>query len=70
MTAKVENMEFESLLIALQNGQIDAAIAGMTVTEDRIAVFGHDKTLLRNSFVRSFLGWLNTSSGVLEEDSV
>lgn len=36
MTAKVENMEFESLLIALQNGQIDAAIAGMTVTEDRI----------------------------------
>ncbi len=36
MTAKVENMEFESLLIALQNGQIDAAIAGMTVAEDRI----------------------------------
>lgn len=36
MTAKVENMEFESLLIALQNGQIDAAIAGMTVIEDRI----------------------------------
>ncbi len=36
MTAKIENMEFESLLIALQNGQIDAAIAGMTVTEDRI----------------------------------
>lgn len=35
MTAVVENLEFESLLIALQNGQIDAAIAGMTVTEDR-----------------------------------
>ncbi len=34
MTAVVENMEFDSLLVALQNGQIDAAIAGMTVTED------------------------------------
>ncbi len=34
--AKIENMEFDSLLIALQNGQIDAAIAGMTVTEKRL----------------------------------
>ena len=36
MTAAVENMEFDSLLVALQNGQIDAAIAGMTVTEERL----------------------------------
>ncbi|MBR2499674.1 MAG: transporter substrate-binding domain-containing protein [Clostridia bacterium] len=35
MTAKIENMEFDSLLVALQNGQIDAVIAGMTVTEER-----------------------------------
>lgn len=35
MTAEMESMEFDSLLIALQNGQIDAAIAGMTVTEER-----------------------------------
>jgi len=28
-------MEFDSLLVALQNGQIDAVIAGMTVTEER-----------------------------------
>ncbi len=35
MTAAIENMEFASLLIALENGQIDAAIAGMTVMEDR-----------------------------------
>lgn len=34
-TAAIENMEFDSLLIALENGQIDAAIAGMTVTEER-----------------------------------
>ena len=33
--AVIENMEFDSLLIALQNGQIDAVIAGMTVTEER-----------------------------------
>lgn len=36
MTAAIENMEFDSLLVALQNGQIDAAIAGMTVTEERL----------------------------------
>ena len=34
-TAVIENMEFDSLLVALQNGQIDAVIAGMTVTEER-----------------------------------
>lgn len=34
-TAVIENIEFDSLLVALQNGQIDAAIAGMTVTEER-----------------------------------
>jgi polar amino acid transport system substrate-binding protein len=28
-------MEFDSLLVAIQNGQIDAAIAGMTATEER-----------------------------------
>lgn len=33
--AKIENMEFDSLLIALDNGQIDAVIAGMTITEER-----------------------------------
>ena len=35
MTAKMENMEFDSLLVALQNGQIDAVIAGMTATDER-----------------------------------
>ena len=32
---KIENMEFDSLLVALDNGKIDAAIAGMTVTDER-----------------------------------
>ncbi len=32
---EISNMEFDSLLVALQNGQIDAAIAGMTVTDER-----------------------------------
>ena len=36
MTAAISNMEFDSLLIALQNGQVDAVIAGMTVTEERL----------------------------------
>ena len=31
----INNIEFDSLLIALQNGQIDAIIAGMTITEER-----------------------------------
>lgn len=35
MTAKISNMEFDSLLIALENGQVDAVIAGMTVTAER-----------------------------------
>ena len=35
MEVKIENMEFDSLLIALQNGQIDAVIAGMTATDER-----------------------------------
>ena len=35
MTARIENMEFDGLLAALQSGKIDAVIAGMTVTEER-----------------------------------
>ena len=35
MSAEISNMEFDSLLIALENGQVDAVIAGMTVTEER-----------------------------------
>ena len=33
--ATINNMEFDSLLLALQNGQVDAVIAGMTVTDER-----------------------------------
>lgn len=36
MTATIADMEFESLLDALQNGQIDAVIAGMTVSDERL----------------------------------
>lgn len=35
MTPEMENMEFDSLIVALQNGQVDAVIAGLTVTEER-----------------------------------
>ena len=35
MTPVIENMEFDSLLLALENGQIDATIAGMTIDPDR-----------------------------------
>ena len=35
MTVAMESMEFDSLLVALQNGQIDAVIAGMTATDER-----------------------------------
>lgn len=35
MEVEIANMEFDSLLVAIQNGQIDAAIAGMTVTDER-----------------------------------
>ena len=36
MTAAIENMEFDSLIIALANGQLDAVIAGMTITDERL----------------------------------
>ena len=34
-TAEISNLEFDSLLIALENGQIDAVISGMTITDER-----------------------------------
>lgn len=33
--AVINNIEFDSLLIALNNGQLDAVIAGMTITDER-----------------------------------
>lgn len=36
MTAVIENMEFDSLVMALANGQLDAVIAGMTITDERL----------------------------------
>ena len=36
MTAVVVNMEFETLLEALQDDQVDAVIAGMTVSDKRL----------------------------------
>lgn len=44
MTPVINNMEFDSLLIAIENGQIDAAIAGMTVTEKRKKQVDFSKT--------------------------
>ncbi len=34
-TLRVEDMEFEGLIAAVQMGKVDMAVAGMTVTEDR-----------------------------------
>ncbi|MBR5336743.1 MAG: transporter substrate-binding domain-containing protein [Lachnospiraceae bacterium] len=35
MDLKIENMEFDSIIGAVQSGKIDVGVAGMTVTEDR-----------------------------------
>ena len=35
MEIVIENMEFDSLVLALGNGQIDAVIAGMTITPEK-----------------------------------
>ena len=35
MELKIEDMSFDGLLPALESGQIDMAVAGMSVTEDR-----------------------------------
>ena len=35
MEVEMQNIEFDSLIVALNNGQLDAVIAGMTITEER-----------------------------------
>ena len=35
MEVTMESMEFDSLLVGLQNGSVDAIIAGMTITDER-----------------------------------
>ncbi len=36
MELKIEDMEFGSILIAVQTGKVDMGMAGMTITEDRL----------------------------------
>ena len=36
MTLKIEDMEFDSIITAVQAGKADMGVAGMTVTEDRL----------------------------------
>lgn len=36
MELKVEDMEFDSIISAVQSGKADIGVAGMTVTEDRL----------------------------------
>lgn len=36
MELKIENMEFDSIITAVQSGKADVGIAGMSVTEDRL----------------------------------
>lgn len=33
---KIEDMEFDSIILAVQQGKVDMGLAGMTVTEDRL----------------------------------
>lgn len=36
LTLKIEDMEFDSIITAVQTGKVDIGLAGMTVTEDRL----------------------------------
>lgn len=36
MTVEIQNLEFDGLTMAVQNGQLDAAIAGISVTPERM----------------------------------
>jgi len=36
MELKIEDMEFDSIIAAVQSGKVDVGAAGMTVTEDRL----------------------------------
>lgn len=37
MTLEIEDMAFDSLIVALESGKVDMVAAGMTVTEERLA---------------------------------
>jgi len=58
MTLKIEDMEFDTLLNAVENGSIDFAMAGMTVT---------DKRLLQVNFSTSYA--TGVQSIIVKEDS-
>lgn len=36
MELQIEDMEFDSIITAVQSGKADIGVAGMTVTEDRL----------------------------------
>jgi polar amino acid transport system substrate-binding protein len=38
MEAKVEDMNFDSIIASVQSGKVDIGMAGMTVTDDRLAM--------------------------------
>jgi polar amino acid transport system substrate-binding protein len=48
---KIEDMEFNALIPALQSGRIDFVMAGMTVTEERKKNVDFSTTYYQNSFV-------------------
>ena len=41
---EINNMDFDGLLIALENGQVDMVIAGMTVTDERAQAVDFSET--------------------------
>ncbi len=43
-TLKIEDMEFDSILAAVQSGKVTMGMAGMTVTEDRKAIVDFSNT--------------------------
>lgn len=46
-----ENMNFDSVLAAVQSGKADLALAGMTVTEDRLQAVNFSDTYIKTSQV-------------------
>ena len=44
MTAQVEDMEFDSIIPAVQSGKVDVGMAGMTVTDERKQAVGFTST--------------------------
>ena len=51
MDLRIDNMEFDSIIMAVTSGKADIGVAGMTVTEDRLVIVDFTDTYAKEKQV-------------------